>query len=84
MFFTPNFAVLCQVRRCGENVDKQSLLKRYRRKKRLALLGFGLTALVSGVVFVWWLPLVLALLAWLAHEAWFSDHLFYAADQDYE
>ena len=84
MFFTPNFAVLCQVRRCGESVDKQSLLKRYRRKKRLALLGFGLAALVSGVVFVWWLPLVLALLAWLAHEAWFSDHLFYAADQDYE
>ena len=34
-------------------MDKQSLLKRYRRKKRLALLGFGLTALVSGVVFVW-------------------------------
>ena len=36
---------------------------------------------------LWW-PLLGAvagaLLAWLAHEAWFSDHLFYAADKDYE
>ena len=38
MFFTPNFAVLCQVRRCGENVDKQSLLKRYRRKNGMIAL----------------------------------------------
>lgn len=63
--------------------NKQTLLKRHRRNKRLLLLGFALLALALGVWVAAWLPLLFGFLAWLAHEAWFSDHLFYAADQDY-
>ncbi|SDS24501.1 GlcNAc-PI de-N-acetylase [Pseudomonas asplenii] len=63
---------------------KQQLLKRHRRNKRLALL-MGLVLLVAvGVLLAWWLPPVLALLAWVAHEAWFADHLFYAPGDDYQ
>ncbi|MDT9120874.1 hypothetical protein RSW84_25905, partial [Escherichia coli] len=28
--------------------------------------------------------LVLGVLAWVAHEAWFADHLFYAPGEDYQ
>ncbi|KPA92499.1 putative LmbE-like protein [Pseudomonas asplenii] len=63
---------------------KQQLLKRHRRNKRLTLL-IGLVLLVAvGLLVAWWLPLVLALLAWVAHEAWFADHLFYSPGDDYQ
>lgn len=62
---------------------KQQLLKRHRRNKRVGVL-IGLTLLVViGVWVAWWLPLVLGALAWVAHEAWFADHLFYAPGEDY-
>ncbi|NBF05772.1 PIG-L family deacetylase [Pseudomonas sp. Fl5BN2] len=62
---------------------KQQLLKRHRRNKRIALLvGLALLLLV-GVLVAWWLPVLLAVLGWLAHEAWFADHLFYSPKDDY-
>ncbi|MDR1936416.1 MAG: PIG-L family deacetylase [Candidatus Accumulibacter sp.] len=62
---------------------KQRLLKRHRRKNRLVM-AFSLLFLACfGVAFGFaWIPLLL-LLEWLAHEAWFSDHLFYAPGEDY-
>ncbi|MGV6397647.1 PIG-L deacetylase family protein [Pseudomonas caspiana] len=63
---------------------KQQLLKRHRRNKRLALLVGLLVLIVVGVGFAWWLPVVLALAAWVAHEAWFADHLFYSPKEDYQ
>ncbi|MGY2167955.1 PIG-L deacetylase family protein [Pseudomonas gingeri] len=63
---------------------KQQLLKRHRRTKRLALL-IGLVLLIAvGLLVIWWLPLVMAVLAWVAHEAWFADHLFYSPKDDYD
>jgi len=62
---------------------KQQLLKRHRRNKRIGVL-IGLVLLVAiGVGVAWWLPLLLGVLAWAAHEAWFADHLFYAPSEDY-
>ena len=62
---------------------KQQLLKRHRRNKRLGLL-VGLLLLVAlGVFGAWWLPLLLLPLLWVAHEAWFADHLFYSPGEDY-
>lgn len=62
---------------------KPQLLKRHRRAKRFALLLaivvlLTLAALVSVVV-----ALALLLAGWIAHEAWFSDHLFYSPRSDY-
>lgn len=63
---------------------KQALLKRHRRNKRIGLL-VGLLVLIGvGVLVAWWLPLLLAVLAWVAHEAWFADHLFYSPKDDYQ
>ncbi|WP_448106103.1 PIG-L deacetylase family protein [Pseudomonas azerbaijanoccidentalis] len=63
---------------------KQQLLKRHRRNKRIGLL-IALAVLVAiGVLVAWWLPLVLAVLGWIAHEAWFADHLFYSPNDDYQ
>ncbi|MGH8403919.1 MAG: PIG-L family deacetylase, partial [Pseudomonas sp.] len=63
---------------------KQQLLKQHRRNKRIALV-VGLLLLVAvGVLVAWWLPLVLAVVLWAAHEAWFADHLFYSPKDDYE
>ena len=62
---------------------KQQLLKRHRRNKRMALLLGLLLLVVVGVLVAWWLPLLLAVLGWVAHEAWFADHLFYSPAQDY-
>ncbi|MFU2330453.1 PIG-L deacetylase family protein [Pseudomonas sp. NFX98] len=63
---------------------KQQLLKRHRRNKRIGLL-IALAVLVAiGVLVAWWLPLVLAVLGWMAHEAWFADHLFYSPNDDYQ
>ncbi|MET3456944.1 PIG-L deacetylase family protein [Pseudomonas kilonensis] len=62
---------------------KQQLLKRHRQRKRLILVGTLLVAAALGFFVSWWsLPLFL-LLGWIAHEAWFCDHLFYAPSDDY-
>jgi len=63
---------------------KQQLLKRHRRNKRIALLIGLLVLVASGVLLAWWLPPVLAGLGWVAHEAWFADHLFYSPKDDYQ
>jgi LmbE family N-acetylglucosaminyl deacetylase len=62
---------------------KQQLLKQHRRNKRIAvMLGLALLLLLAVFVAWWWLPLLLVL-AWVGHEAWFADHLFYAPSDDY-
>jgi hypothetical protein len=63
---------------------KQQLLKRHRRNKRVGLLIGILLLVVVGIWVAWWLPFVLGVLAWVAHEAWFADHLFYAPNEDYQ
>jgi len=65
------------------NGRKQQLLKRHRRNKRIALLVTLLALLSVGVFVAWWLPLLLLALGWVAHEAWFADHLFYSPRDDY-
>lgn len=65
------------------NGRKQQLLKRHRRNKRMALLLALLALLLLGVFVVWWLPPLLLVLGWIAHEAWFADHLFYSPRDDY-
>ncbi|MBD9442326.1 PIG-L deacetylase family protein [Pseudomonas sp. PDM04] len=62
---------------------KQHLLKRHRRNKRIGLLIALVLLIAIGVLVAWWLPLVLAVLGWIAHEAWFADHLFYSPKDDY-
>lgn len=62
---------------------KQQLLKRHRRNKRIGLLVTLLALLLAGVLVAWWLPVLLLPLLWVAHEAWFADHLFYAPGDDY-
>lgn len=62
---------------------KQQLLRRHRRGKRL----FMVAALLVLAALDWFgnwnsLP-VLLVLAWIAHEAWFADHLFYSPRADY-
>ena len=63
---------------------KQQLLKRHRRNKRIGLLIALIVLIALGVLVAWWLPLVLALIGWVAHEAWFADHLFYSPKDDYQ
>ncbi|WP_419712338.1 PIG-L deacetylase family protein [Pseudomonas sp. NFX224] len=63
---------------------KQQLLKRHRRNKRIGLLIALAVLIAIGVLVAWWLPLVLAVLGWIAHEAWFADHLFYSPSDDYQ
>ncbi|MFF7706344.1 PIG-L family deacetylase [Pseudomonas sp. NPDC007930] len=62
---------------------KQTLLKRHRRNKRLALLGALVLLVLAGVLVAWWLAPLLAVLGWVAHEAWFADHLFYSPAEPY-
>ncbi|WP_313952394.1 PIG-L family deacetylase [Accumulibacter sp.] len=63
---------------------KQQLLSRHRRHKRLALL-IALVLLAALAVFVaWWLLPALLAVGWIAHEAWFADHLFYSPRDDYQ
>ena len=62
---------------------KQQLLKRHRRNKRIALVMGVVVLVATGVLVAWWLPLLLAVLLWAAHEAWFADHLFYSAKDSY-
>jgi len=61
---------------------KQQLLKRHRRNKRISLVIGLLLLIASGVLVAWWLPLLLAVVGWIAHEAWFADHQFYAPKDD--
>lgn len=63
---------------------KQLLLKRHRRNKRLSLLIAFFVLVALGWLVTWWLPLVIAVLGWVAHEAWFADHLFYSPGDDYQ
>ena len=63
---------------------KQTLLKAHRRAKRLALIGGLLLMMVLGLTVAWWLVPLLMLLGWIAHEAWFADHLFYRGSDDYQ
>ena len=62
---------------------KQILLKRHRRQKRIALLLALIVLALVGVLVAWWWVPVLLLLGWVAHEAWFADHLFYSPGDDY-
>jgi len=62
---------------------KQQLLKRHRKHKRIALLAALVLLLLIGALLSWWLVLPLILLGWVAHEAWFADHLFYCPQDDY-
>src|SRR5690606_41174335 len=74
----------CRSIRCeAMNGRKQQLIKRHRRNKRIALLVALLDLLLVGVFVAWWLPLLLVVLGWVAHEAWFADHLFYSPRDDY-
>ena len=63
---------------------KQLLLKRHRRNKRVSLIIALLALVAIGWLVTWWLPLVIAVLGWVAHEAWFADHLFYSPGDDYQ
>jgi len=63
--------------------EKQTLLGKYRRRKRvLVTLWLVLIGLVAVFV-AWWTAPLLALVSWLAHEAWFSDHLYYSPQSDH-
>lgn len=63
---------------------KQQLLKKHRKNKRLAMLVLMLLMGACSVLLSWWCLPAGLLLAWLIHEAWFADHIFYAASDDYQ
>ena len=63
---------------------KQQLLRRHRRHKRLAVGAAVLVLLLLALTVAWWLLPLMLLLGWIAHEAWFADHLFYAPDENYQ
>lgn len=62
---------------------KQQLLKRHRRNKRIGLLVALLALLAVGLLVSPWLLPILLVALWVAHEAWFADHLFYSPGEDY-
>ncbi|MGE6792492.1 PIG-L deacetylase family protein [Pseudomonas guineae] len=62
---------------------KQALLKQHRRQKRIALLLALVLLALLGIFVAWWSAPLLLLVGWVAHEAWFADHLFYAPGDDY-
>lgn len=62
---------------------KQRLLKAHRRNKRIALTVALVVLILVGVLVAWWWLPVLLVLGWVAHEAWFADHLFYRPSDDY-
>lgn len=64
--------------------EKQHLLKQHRRKKRILLACLLLATCALGIGISWSLFLAVPLAAWIAHEAWFSDHLFYHPRCDYD
>lgn len=63
---------------------KQQLLKKHRKNKRLAMLVLLLLIGACSLALSWWCLPAGLLLAWLIHEAWFADHIFYAASDDYQ
>ena len=63
---------------------KQQLLKRHRRNKRFGLLVALLVLAVCAVLLPWWVSVLVAVLSWVAHEAWFADHLFDSPKDDYQ
>lgn len=62
---------------------KQVLLKAYRRRKRAAVFILAVGALSLAVFLSPWYALCMLVFAWVAHEAWFADHLFYRPGEDY-
>jgi LmbE family N-acetylglucosaminyl deacetylase len=50
----------------------------------VALLVALLLLIAAGVLLAWWLIPLLAVFGWVAHEAWFADHLFYSPGDDYQ
>jgi len=62
---------------------KQELLRQHRRQKRIAMLTALVALVVIGVTVSFWLVPLLVVLGWIAHEAWFADHLFYRPQGDY-
>ena len=62
--------------------DKQKLLEIHRRHKRY-LLSLGILLALASAWLHWVLPVLVGLLLWVAHEAWWSDHLFYSPQADY-
>lgn len=62
---------------------KQQLLKRHRRQKRISMLAIVMLVLLLTILVKWWLLPIGLLAAWLIHEAWFADHLFYTPSEDY-
>lgn len=63
---------------------KDELLKRHRRRKRFLTIGALLALVLVAIFIAWWLAPLLLLAGWLAHEAWFADHLFYDPASDYQ
>ena len=47
---------------------KQQLLKRHRRNKRTALMMGVLLLVLVGILVAWWLPLLLAVVAWVKQQ----------------
>lgn len=62
---------------------KQILLKAYRRRKRVIVSILAICALLLAVSLSPWAAIGLLVVAWVAHEAWFADHLFYRPGEDY-
>lgn len=62
---------------------KQKLLRQHRRQKRIAMLTVLAVLTLIGVAVSFWLVPLLVVLGWIAHEAWFADHLFYRPQEDY-
>lgn len=63
---------------------KQLLLRRHRRHKRLFMFGALLVLVALDWFGSWSTTPVLLVLGWIAHEAWFADHLFYSPRDDYQ
>ena len=64
--------------------DKQTLLKKHRRQKRIGVFLLLIFLLALGFSLGWLWSALLLLLAWVAHEAWLADHLFYSPKWDYQ
>lgn len=62
---------------------KQVLLKAHRRRKRIGVLVVTAIAVLLGLCIGLWAAVIFLLVAWIAHEAWFADHLFYRPGDDY-
>lgn len=62
---------------------KQVLLKAHRRRKRMAVAILAAVAVLLGALLSPWAALAVLVFAWVAHEAWFADHLFYRPSDDY-